>query len=155
MITSAAALKLFGEPGGPAEGRYMTRWEVPAQIQQGFAHVRFTALGTVGFPKVIYCNRMLVNWLSQALQNLIVRGHAREMQTWDGCYIIRNKRGGKSWSLHAWGLAVDVNAATNRLGARPTLSAGFVQCWKDAGFDWGGDWKSRPDGMHFQLSRIF
>ena len=41
---------------------------------------------------------------------------------------------------------------TRRL-KEPTLSAGFVKCFKDAGFDWGGDWSIR-DGMHFQLKSI-
>jgi hypothetical protein len=69
------------------------------------------------------------------------------------CFNIRSSRGGASASLHSWGLAVDVNAAWNSYGQRATLSEGFVQCWKDAGFDWGGDWETCPDGMHFQLAR--
>lgn len=148
------ALKSFGEPGGASEGTYMVTWSVPAHIQEALKHVRFSALGTVGFPKRIYCNRLLVTPLEIALNNLIARGFAEEMKTWDGCYIVRNKRGGSSWSMHAWGLAIDLNAATNRLGATPTLSNGFVKCWIDAGFDWGGYWKSRPDGMHFQLNGL-
>ena len=53
-------------------------------------------------------------------------------------------------SLHSWGVAIDVNAAWNPMGKEPKLSQGFVKCFKDAGFDWGGDW-DYPDGMHFQL----
>jgi hypothetical protein len=26
----------------------------------------------------------------------------------------------------------------------------FVQAFKDAGFDWGGDWAEHPDPMHFE-----
>jgi hypothetical protein len=55
--------------------------------------------------------------------------------------------------LHSWGVAFDVNASWNGLGVEPKLSAGFVKCITDAGFDWGGTWK-RKDGMHFQLSKI-
>jgi len=33
------------------------------------------------------------------------------------------------------------------------MSHELVQCFKDAGFDWGGDW-TRPDGMHFQLAKL-
>jgi len=131
----------------------MVVWQVPADIRAAFKHVRFSALGTVGFPTRIYMNQLLVGPLEQALRNLMERGFAREMATWDGCYIIRNARGLDDWSLHAWGLAVDVNAATNRLGAKPTLSAGFVKCFTDAGLHWGGRWR-RPDGMHFQLATL-
>jgi len=154
MVTASQALRTFGQPGNAAaESRYMVTWTVPTDIRQSLAHVRFSALGTLGFPVRIYMNRALQAPLEQALRNLIARGRAQELATWDGCYIVRNARGLQSWSLHAWGLAVDVNAATNRLGAAPTLSRAFVKCFTDAGFDWGGNW-SRPDGMHFQIARL-
>ena len=75
-----------------------------------------------------------------------------ELKTFDGCFNIRKKRGLGSMSLHAWGLAIDVNAAWNGLNVTPVLSAGFVKCFTDAGFEWGGTW-TRKDGMHFQLSK--
>lgn len=131
----------------------MMRWAVPADIQQAFKHVRFSALGTNGFPKAIYCNKALIGPLEQALRNLMTRGCAAEMKTWDGCFIVRNARGLQSYSLHSWGLAIDLNASANRLGQKPVLSAKFVKCFTDAGMDWGGTW-SRPDGMHFQLAKL-
>lgn len=131
----------------------MTTWVVPVDIRLAFAHVRFSALGTVGFPAKIYCNNALRAPLERALRNIMERGLAQELKTWDGCYIVRNARGLSSWSMHSWGLAIDLNAATNRLGAKPTLSAAFVKCFTDVGFDWGGGW-SRPDGMHFQLATL-
>jgi hypothetical protein len=150
MITAAQAKAKFGEPG-VHEGNYMVIWTVPEDIRAKFAHVRFSALGTLGFPKKIYMNKFLKGPLEKGLRNLITRNFAGEMKTWDGCYIIRNARGLSSWSMHAWGLAIDVNAATNRLGKAPTLSSGFVKCFTDVGLDWGGKWR-RPDGMHFQLA---
>jgi hypothetical protein len=153
-ITSSAALKKFGAPGNAAtQGKYMKVWVVPADIRAAFSHVFFSALGQKGFPAKIFCNTLLIAPLEKALRNLIARGKASEMKTWDGCYIVRNARGLSSWSLHAWGLAIDVNAATNQLGKKPTLSAAFVKCFTDAGFEWGGPW-SRPDGMHFQLKAL-
>lgn len=133
----------------------MTLWVVPADIRRAFAHVFFSQLGTVGFPGRIYCHISLRPLLEQGLRNLMSRGLAAELRTWDGAYIVRNARGLKQWSMHAWGLAFDVNAATNRLGARPTLSAAFVRCFTDTGLVWGGSWK-RPDGMHFEVpARLF
>jgi hypothetical protein len=131
----------------------MTTWAVPADIREAFKHVRFSAMGTIGFPGKIYMNKLLKEPLEKALRNVIGRGLAPEMKTWDGCYIIRNARGLSSWSMHAWGLAIDVNAATNRLGEDPSLSRAFVRCFTEVGFDWGGIWK-RPDGMHFQLTSL-
>ena len=59
-----------------------------------------------------------------------------------------------SLSLHSWGIAIDVNAFENGLGKEPKLSKKFVKCFTDNGWDWGGLWVSRPDGMHFQLSKL-
>ena len=56
-------------------------------------------------------------------------------------------------SLHSWGIAIDVNAFENGLHQEPRLSAGFVKCFTDAGFIWGGNWR-RKDGMHFELAKI-
>lgn len=138
MVTSAQALKKYGDP---TLHKAMTVWDVPTELEIGV------------IPKRIYCNKDAVKPLGEAFKNLITRGHVSELKTWDGCFNIRKKRGLSSMSLHSWGIAVDVNAAWNGLGKEPTLSAGFVKCFTDAGFDWGGTWR-RKDGMHFQLSKI-
>lgn len=138
MVTSAQALKKYG---APEKQSALVVWDVPANLEIGV------------IPKKIYCNRDMVQPLSQAFQNLISRGHVSELKTWDGCFNIRKKRGLSSMSLHSWGLAVDLNAFENGLNQTPKLSAGFVKCFTDAGFDWGGTWQ-RKDGMHFQLSKI-
>ena len=135
MITSNQALARYGSPIHEAG---MTLFDVPTELEIGV------------IPKRIYCNKDLVIPLIYAFTYLIERGYVHELKTWDGCFNIRQKRGATSASLHSWGLAIDVNAAWNQLGMPPTLSAGFVKCFTDAGFDWGGEW-DMPDGMHFQL----
>lgn len=139
MVTSAQALKKYGDP---TLERNMIVWDVPTELEIGV------------IPKKIYCNKDLVKPLEQAFKNLIQRNKVAELKTWDGCFNIRKKRGLASMSLHSWGIAIDVNAAWNGLGKEPQLSSDFVKCFTDAGFDWGGTWKNRRDGMHFQLSRI-
>ena len=133
----------------------MILWVVPDELRRGV------------IPKKIYCHRDLVIPLTKAFSHLITRGYIDELHTWDGCHNIRPIRGYEKshasfmasrnieeamdlYSVHSWGYAVDVNAASNRLGQIPTLSPAFVKCWTDAGFEWGGAWK-RKDGMHFQL----
>jgi hypothetical protein len=142
MVTSAQCLKKWGDPTIVAnELKYMTVWDVPAHLEIGV------------IPKRLYCNKIIVAPLSQAFTNLIDREFVKELKTFDGCFNVRRKRGLKSLSLHSWGIAVDVNAAWNGLGKEPTLSEGFIKCFTDAGFDWGGTW-TRKDGMHFQLNNI-
>ena len=138
MVTSADCLRKYGDPEKQTS---LVIYDVPAELEVGV------------IPKKIYCNKDMVGPLEQAFRNLIARGHVNELKSWDGCFNIRKKRGLSSMSLHSWAIAVDVNAATNALGAKPTLSEGFVKCFTDAGFEWGGTWK-RADGMHFQLAKI-
>ena len=138
MVTSAQCLKKYGDP---TKESGMTLWDIPAELEVGV------------IPKRLYCNKDMVAPLTQAFKNLIATGFVKELKTWDGCFNIRKKRGLASMSLHSWGIAIDVNAAWNGLGKTPVLSAGFVKCFTDAGFDWGGTW-TRKDGMHFQLNKI-
>ena len=138
MVTSAQCLKKYGDPTKESN---MVVWDVPAELEIGL------------IPKKIYCNKDLVAPLTKAFKNLIATGYVKELKTWDGCFNIRKMRGLSNMSLHSWGIAIDVNAAWNGLNKTPVLSAGFVNCFTDAGFDWGGTW-TRRDGMHFQLSKI-
>jgi hypothetical protein len=142
MVTSAQCLKKWGDPAlVENELKYMTVWDVPTHLE------------IVVIPKKLYCNKLIVAPLIQAFTNLIDRKFVKELKTFDGCFNVRRKRGLTSMSLHSWGVAIDVNAAWNGLNKTPQLSAGFVKCFTDAGFDWGGTW-TRKDGMHFQLKTI-
>lgn len=150
-VTNEQFLAKFGMPGTKKALASLVMWDVPTVLEIGV------------IPKRIYCNSIMITPLSQGFQNLINRGYVKELKTWDGCYNFRPIRGyEKQWqktknvkylSVHSWGGAFDVNAAWNGLGKKPTLSAGFVKCFTDAGFEWGGNWK-RKDGMHFQLAAI-
>lgn len=136
-ITASQALKRYG---APELERGMVLWDVPAALEVG------------AIPKRIYCNKDLQEPLNKAFTLIVSRGLAPLVRTWDGCFQIRKKRGGISPSLHSWGLAVDSNAAWNRMGRNPTMDNRLVTCFRLAGFEWGGDWM-RPDGMHFQLAK--
>lgn len=139
MVTSNQALKKYGEPSD--SNPWLILWDVPTELEIGV------------IPKRIYCNKDLVKPLENAFRNLIQRGYVKELKTWDGCFNIRKKRGLSSMSLHSWAIAIDVNAFENGLNQIPKLSSGFVKCFTDVGFDWGGTW-TRKDGMHFQLAKI-
>lgn len=140
MLTSAQAFAKFGDPT-LNEGKHMVMWDVPTDLEVGV------------IPKRLYCNRFLIEPLEKAFRNLIAAGLVSELKTWDGCFNIRKKKGGSSPSLHSWGLAIDVNAAWNGYNKPVTMSAAFANCFKAAGFDWGGDWSTK-DGMHFQLAKL-
>ena len=143
MVTSNDCIKKYGTPNITMERKHMELWDIPEGINQAIPEL----------PNRLYCNSDLIQPLRQALQNLITQDLACQIMTWDGCFNIRKKRGGSSYSLHSWGIAIDINAAWNRFGEKPTMPKEVVKCFTDAGFEWGGEW-SKPDGMHFQLKRI-
>jgi hypothetical protein len=152
MLSSAQALKKYGQPDLLAtQSKHMVMWDVPAELEIGV------------IPKKIYCNKDMVEPLTQAFKNLISTGYVKELKTWDGCFNIRKKRGLSSMSLHSWGVACDMNSWCNPLGLNreqiiarrlTPFSEGFLQCFRDAGFDCGADWENRPDFMHVQLKTI-
>lgn len=157
-LTGTDFYNKFGHPGKSEFKNSLIIWDVPTELELGFV------------PKRIYCHPLLVKPLSSAFLLLKQRGLVNELKTWDGCWNFRPVRGYerlyeqamahgneakaiKYLSIHSWACAIDLNASTNQLGKKPTLSKGFVKCFTDSGMEWGGDWQ-RPDGMHFQLSSL-
>lgn len=80
--------------------------------------------------------------------------------TWDGGFTPRFVRGSTSvLSNHSFGSAFDVNAAWNALGTRPALVGQrgsvreLVPIANGHGFFWGGHFRDRADGMHFEVAQ--
>jgi D-alanyl-D-alanine carboxypeptidase len=138
MITTVECLQRFG---APEKELHMVLWDVPPELEVGV------------IPKRIYCHRLMVAPLGKAFRNIIDRHLVDELMTWDGCFNIRKKKGSLAASLHSWGLAIDINAAWNGWKKKPTMSKELVACFTDAGFEWGGNWRTL-DGMHFQLAEL-
>jgi hypothetical protein len=90
----------------------------------------------------------------------------------------RPTTGGSSLSIHAYGLAIDLNPVQNpylhrgrgilqvspkngaeyldRTKIRPGMAESVIEVFADNGFPiWGGDWKDPTDYQHFQVSRSF
>lgn len=94
------------------------------------------------------------------LEDLTEALDARSMKpTWGGGWVPRYKRGvahdmnPANLSTHSSGHAFDICAAAYPLG-RPVkaddVMRDLAKVAKEQGWFWGGDFKSRPDGMHFQ-----
>src|SRR3989338_2415016 len=66
------------------------------------------------------------------------------------CRPVTNNPG--YWSAHAYGLALDINQATNPYGKNLVTDmepSKFYQLFTSAGWGWGGRWTSIKDAMHF------
>lgn len=112
---------------------------------------RVPILGTVT------CHRLMLPQLARAMREIELNHLAAliDRSQYGGCYVARTIL----WdptnppSMHAWGLAIDLNVSTNRYGARPTMDPRIVAIFEKWGFSWGGRWKT-PDGMHFELAAL-
>jgi len=142
--TQSQLINKFGNPfvnNVLFEGKWMILWLVPAAIR--------TAIPCI--PAKIYINKLIQVQLEKTLYDIIRAGLHHEINTYNGCFNIRRKRGNNSISMHAFGLAVDFNAATNPFRGTVTWSDKFLAIWRNNGWECGADWSaSSKDGMHFQ-----
>jgi hypothetical protein len=143
-----ALLKVrFGEPAvGLPYGNDWIRLD-PAFVHRHIVSRRVPILGAVT------CHRALFEHLRGALAELSRRGLARLVNPGDyaGCYAPRRIQPRGQLSLHAWGLAVDLNASANPFLGRSRQDPRLVRTMERHGFTWGGHWPTRPDPMHFEL----
>ncbi|HEV2755833.1 MAG TPA: M15 family metallopeptidase [Actinomycetota bacterium] len=121
----------------------------PEWVSANIATATLPILGSVT------CHRLLLPQLHAALAEVEAEGLAGEIYQYNGCYVPRfiDRDPGKPLSMHAFGLAIDVNTATNQLGTAGDMDPRVVAIFEKWGFVWGGRW-SRPDPMHFELGRL-
>lgn len=113
--------------------------------------------GEVRFHKTVAVpvTKLFKAWEDAGLDHLIL--------TWAGSYYPRLKRGkssseSKDLSNHAYGSAFDINAKWNWLGDEPAQVGKhgsireLVPLANEHGFFWGGHYRTRPDGMHFEFA---
>lgn len=106
-----------------------------------------------GWPKKRYIHKLIEEPLRAALAACIALGDGYEIKTL-GCFAPRAKRSNPNvLSLHSWGVAVDLNAATNPM--RKPLTKDIPDAWiaafEASGWTWGGNFPT-PDPMHFQYA---
>lgn len=104
-----------------------------------------------GVPKRLYINRAIEAPLRLALRRCLDLHDGYTIQT-IGCFAPRGKRSNPSMlSMHSWGIAVDINAATNPMKAPMVkdIPDTWVAIFEELGWTWGGKFRI-PDPMHFQ-----
>ena len=115
------------------------------------------ATGEVAILGTITCHRLVFPQLHAAMTEIAEAGLADEIDTGDygGCYVPRfiDRDPKKSLSMHAFGLAFDINVSENYLGTRGDQHPKIVEILGKWGFSWGGLW-DRPDPMHFEMVRL-
>lgn len=100
----------------------------------------------------IYCHKEIGEIIQELLESIERCGLRRHIHTFGGCFFFRHTRSGTKLSTHSWGIAIDLNVATNQMGTTGDMDPRLVQLFREYGFKWGGDWPGRSkDPMHFQF----
>lgn len=118
----------------------------PAWVEANLVAASVPILGRVR------CHRAMVPALAAALGELEAAGLGSLVDPADyaGCFSPRLIAPGGDVSRHAWGLAVDLNAAANPYGSHAAQDPRLVAIMERHGFGYGGRWPT-PDPMHFEF----
>jgi hypothetical protein len=123
----------------------------PAWVAANIVNAEVPILGQVT------CHRLLVGQLGAALAEIEQEGLADLIDPSDygGCYVPRfiGRDSRRALSMHAFGLAVDLNVSRNYYATEGDMDIRVVSIFDKWGFGWGGYW-STPDPMHFELVRL-
>ncbi|MGH2734749.1 MAG: M15 family metallopeptidase, partial [Actinomycetota bacterium] len=149
---------LEGTAGGGLIGRMNFKVLDDGFIEPDSAWVEHNiAVGEVPLLGEVTCHRLLIPQLAAALNEIAERGLADAIDPgqYGGCYVPRfvDRNPDLPLSMHAFGLALDINVATNQLGTAGDMDPRVVEIFEKWGFVWGGRW-SRPDPMHFELAHL-
>lgn len=150
LLSTAEIMAKYGKPGAAN----LTTIKLPYRMR-----VAWDRGQTVG---AIQCHKAIAANLLAVFNDLLAHYGLTELQRlgidlYGGCYNYRKMRGGTSWSVHAWGLALDLDPDRNLLRetsrtarfARPEYKPmiaifyrhGFIGLGPERNFDW----------MHFQI----
>jgi hypothetical protein len=152
-MTRQKIISKYGEPNETGSG-YLVRIELPYPMR--------LAWDTDTTVTTMMCHRLVADKFKAVFNDLLIHygyNKIRELgiDLFGGCFNYRKKRAGSAWSMHAWGLAIDLDPDRNKLRetsatarfARPEYkpmidifySHGFISLGVEKNFDW----------MHFEI----
>jgi hypothetical protein len=106
-MTTKELIKLFGQPGENQVLCYpayemVLGWEPQTTIKKFYCHEK--------------CKASLEQIFKDILEEYGIEEIKRlHLDRFDGCLNVRKIRGGSSWSMHSWGIAVDLDADRNTM----------------------------------------
>jgi hypothetical protein len=98
------------------------------------------------------CHRLMTGIYASVFAGIQKDGLESKIASFGGCFAFRPQRTGSKLSTHCWGIAIDLNPGSNLQGSAGNMDRGLVEIFRNAGFQWGGDWEGKArDPMHFQF----
>ena len=147
--------KFYGNPRAPGGAHVGASWYktniVYAEVPAALRPMRMGGVDVTLIP----IHRKCYGSLLRVLNNPAIEADPGA-RLFSGSFCFRLMRGGDRLSMHAYGCAVDFDAAHNPFHStehRFQADSPLVKAFKDENWIWGGDW-THPDAMHFQAARI-
>ncbi len=143
----AQVLTTFGDPR-PDPGAWERANIVRANAPRGFLFQQYLGSNS---PTVLV-NTLILPQFERLFQAIAAEGLWDAIQPVSGPYVHRNIAGSTSLSMHAFGLAIDINPDVFAQGQNRAFPDPFVvEIFQDHGFHWGIFFPN-PDPMHFQFA---
>jgi hypothetical protein len=146
-------LKQFGSPYSAGWGeKHIVRVKCPWQLYMGPLQIPYIKINMIASASLTNVLNDVWDWAGKD-PGKIASIHADQFS---GDWVIRQARGLKMISMHAYGLAIDFDAPHNGLGSKKHFfkpDNPLIKSFRDAGWTWGGTW-SRPDAMHVQYAKV-
>jgi hypothetical protein len=140
------------EPNGTMTPTNLARWERQTLAPCTVPFALTVGGGSGQSIRTFQCHRLLVAVFEAVFDELDRQGLQSAIKTWDGVFAFRAIRGETQLSVHSFGAAIDLNAATNPLAGFGDMDPGVIAVFQHFGFLWGGDFHLRKDPMHFQYA---
>lgn len=112
--------------------------------------------------KRITCNVKVETSLKRIFDGILLhygsieKIHSNRMDLFGGCLNVRKVRNGNSWSIHSWGVAIDLDPDHNQLKwgrDKATMPEKVIEIFEDEGWVSLGN-ERNYDFMHFQAARL-
>lgn len=156
MKTIAQYIRKYGTPNPTGKG-YLVTLDLPYPMRLAWDKTR-----TVN---KISCHKEIAEPLKKVFTDILNKYGLEKIQElgidlFGGCFNFRKMRGGSNYSVHSWGLAIDLDPERNKLKetsrtarfARPEYKDmidifykhGFISLGREKNYDW----------MHFQWDKF-
>lgn len=156
MKTVSQYIKKFGFPNPTGKG-YLVNIDLPYPMRLAWDKTKSV--------KKISCHKDIAEPLKKVFADILKEYGLEKLRDlgidlYGGCFNYRKMRGGNNFSVHSWGLAIDLDPERNKLAetsktarfARPEYKAmidifykhGFKSLGRERNFDW----------MHFQWEKF-
>lgn len=153
--TQAGVRSYFGEPGSPQATAGMVDLAYPMKIAWDKSQIikRFRCHAKVEAPLERIFQQTLAHYGQAEITRL-------GLDIFGGCYNYRPMRGGNNWSMHAFGIAVDLDPENNQLKwgkdrarfAKPEYEPFWKIVEREGALSLGR--AKNYDWMHFQFARL-